>query len=437
MSDYIYLLESHLNAEQNRLVAVWQEAASATNQNLYLAGGAMRDLLGGFPTRDLDFTLEGNPLKIAAEIVKKLNGRIVARDEHRKTIEMAFPGGITVQAAMARTERYARSGAKPQVAPATIHDDLRRRDFTVNAIALALNRGGKGLLIDPVNGLADLGARELRTTYPYSLYDLPVRLLRLIRLKHRLHFAIEERTARQFQNALDENLQRLISAPELLEELRHLADEPAPSEVLKELGEKGLLGLFSKTLSAEKVNYAALGKLEKLKRSLAVGGNGLMEGWRAFLTVLTAELTPRERTDLFQTVGMSREDVEGGKRLQAQSKKLETTLKSANLHKPSQVYQALVHAAPDEILFTLYETPQRLVQDRIKNYIQKYLPMAQEVTDADVAAAGAQPGTPKFEKVRESLIVARLNARPKKPEPEPVMPPPPGPAPRGRPPARQ
>lgn len=436
MSDYIYSLESHLNAEQNRVVAQWQATATAANQNLFLAGGAMRDLLGGSPTRDLDFTLEGNPLKIAAEIVSKLGGRIVSQDDVRKSVEMEFPGGVTAEASMARTERYAKPGGKPQVAPAMIRDDLRRRDFTVNAIALALNRGGKGLLIDPTNGLADLSARELRTTHAFGFYDQPVRLLRFVRLKHRLHFGSDERTARQFQNAIDENLEKLIPPALLFEELRRMGDEPAPSEILKELEEKGLLKLFSKALTGEKVNYAALAKLEKLKKSLPFGNSGWLDGWRSFLAVLTEKLNPRERAELFENVGMGREDMESGKKLQAQARKLENALKPANLHKPSQVYQALAHAAPDEILYTLYGSPQRLVQDRIKNYIQKYLPMAQEITDAEVAAAGAAPGSAKFEKVRESLIVARLNARPKKVEPEMIVEvPPPGP-PRGRP-ARQ
>ncbi|MCU1259926.1 MAG: Polynucleotide adenylyltransferase region [Bryobacterales bacterium] len=436
MSDYIYSLESHLTAGQNGIVAHWQAAATAANQNLYLAGGAMRDLLGGLPTRDLDFTLEGNPLKMAAEIAGNLNGRIVSQDDHRRVVEMIFPGGITVQAAMARQERYAKTGAKPQVTPSSIHDDLRRRDFTIDAIALALNRGAKGLLIDPANGLADLANRELRTTNSYALYDDPSRLLRLIRLKHRLQFTVQERTAQQFQNALDENLHRFITQASLLEEFRHIADEPSPSEILRDLESSGLLALFSKALAGPKLNLAAVTKLERLKKSLPLGGPGWLEGWRSFLNVVTEKLSPREKTELHEALGISKQDVESAKKVPVQAKKLETSLKSATLRKPSQIYQLLAHAAPDEILYTLYESQQRLVQDRIRNYIQKYLPMAQEITDAEVVAAGGAPGSPKFEKIRENLIVNRLNARPKKVEPEPIMEVPALSAPRGRP-ARQ
>ena len=87
-------------------------------------------------------------------------------------------------------------GGKPQVTPATIQDDLRRRDFTINAIALSLNRGSRGLLIDPTNGLADLSDKELRATHSYTFYDDPARLLRLMRFRVRLGFTVEERTQR-------------------------------------------------------------------------------------------------------------------------------------------------------------------------------------------------------------------------------------------------
>src|SRR5690606_37136713 len=99
-----------------------------------------------------------------------------------KNIELLFPGGNTVEIRMARQEKYGKTGTKPQVIPATIHEDLRGRDFTINALALSLNRASRGLLIDPTNGLADLGRRELRAVTNYALYDSPVRLFRLIRL---------------------------------------------------------------------------------------------------------------------------------------------------------------------------------------------------------------------------------------------------------------
>jgi hypothetical protein len=127
--------------------------------------------------------------------------------------------------------------------------------------------------------------------------------------------------------------------------------------------------------------------------------------------------------------------VESWQKLEARAKKLEHAVKSTRLRLPSQIYQALVKAPGDELLFLLYRSQQRTVQDRIRNYLQKYYPAAQEVSDAEIEKAGARPGTPKYLKLKEQLITTRLNTR-KKPAPppaeEPVAPAPPGRMPPGR-----
>jgi tRNA nucleotidyltransferase (CCA-adding enzyme) len=185
MSDYMFMLENHLTASQARVVTELQTAAGEVNLNLFLTGGAVRDMLGGFPIRDLDFTVEGNPSKLVKTIVHRTGAELVGTDESRKAYEVVFPGAVRTEIAMARKERFPRPGAKPQVSPTTIHEDLRSRDFTVNALALSLNRASRGLLIDPTNGLGDLERKELRAISNYVLYDSPIRLFRLIRLKVR------------------------------------------------------------------------------------------------------------------------------------------------------------------------------------------------------------------------------------------------------------
>src|SRR5689334_22808006 len=133
MSDYMFMLENHLNSNQNRVLAQVTAAAAEAGVSLFLTGGAIRDMLGGFPIRDLDLTVEGNAVKLAKDLAKKTGAEITHIDENRKCVEMLFPGGVTVEITMARQERYPKPGGKPQVTPATIHEDLRGRDFTVNA----------------------------------------------------------------------------------------------------------------------------------------------------------------------------------------------------------------------------------------------------------------------------------------------------------------
>src|SRR5205807_1597057 len=140
MADYIYTLETRLSPDQLRTVTLVQDVARAAGMNVYLTGGAVRDIISGFPIRDLDFTVQGNPLKLQKEL-EKAGAVIAAADDDLKTLFLQLPGNVRAEISMARTERYDKIGKPPVIAPATIIEDLRRRDFTVNAMALSLNLG--------------------------------------------------------------------------------------------------------------------------------------------------------------------------------------------------------------------------------------------------------------------------------------------------------
>src|SRR5262249_60505353 len=113
MSDYLFMLENHLSTDQNRVVAEVQAAASAANLSLFLTGGAMRDMLGGFQIRDLDFTVEGNAPKLAKTLTAKAGAKIVWLDEHRRTMELLFPGGVTAEIGMSRRGGVGTGGRRP------------------------------------------------------------------------------------------------------------------------------------------------------------------------------------------------------------------------------------------------------------------------------------------------------------------------------------
>src|ERR1700675_4017739 len=225
MGDYMFMLESHLSAGQYRVVGQMRELAGEAGLPVFLTGGAMRDPLGGFPVRDLDFTVEGNALKLAKLAEKKFGAKIVSTDDPLKSVDLLFSGGVTAEVGMARQERFAKSGARPQISPATIHEDLRGRDFTVNAIALSLNKASLGLLIDPTNGVGDIERKELRAIHNYLFYDEPARMLRLIRFKIRLGYGSDERTKLQFENAREAEMLTKLTPEALLLELRGMANE--------------------------------------------------------------------------------------------------------------------------------------------------------------------------------------------------------------------
>jgi tRNA nucleotidyltransferase/poly(A) polymerase len=421
MSDYIYMLESHLSPDQNRVVEDVQAAAVQANVNVFLTGGAMRDMLAGFRIRDLDFVVEGPAPKVAKIVSEGSGAKIVAGDDNRKAVELLFSGGVTAQIAMSRQEKYGRPGSKPQVAPATIQDDLRGRDFTANAIALSLNRASRGLLLDPMNGLADIQRKELRAVSPYGFYDDPSRLLRLVRLQIRLGFTVEERTQMQVANAREAEVYKAIPAKALGEELKRIAVEDSPAEILKALEDSGLSLLFLP--DGGKLNLAGLSKLEKLAKLLPDDAVSRAARPGPFFFALTEKMTPRERRALIAATELSRAEVDSWQKLEARAKKLETALRSARIRKASQVYQLVAAAPPDEVLFLLYHSSLKPVQERLKNYFQKYLPMIQEIPPAEWAALEAKPGARNNNKARDEFIANLLDRRPPR-KPAEAPPPP-------------
>ena len=428
MSDYVYMLESHLSSDQNRVVEEVQAAAAQAAANLFLTGGAMRDMLAGLRIRDLDFVVEGNALKVAKSICEQTGAHTVSTDENRKSAELVFTGGVTAQIAMARQEKYSRNGVKPQVTQATIQEDLRGRDFTCNAIALSLNKASRGLLLDPMNGLADIERHELRAISTYGFYDDPSRLLRLVRFRVRLGFTVEERTRMQVANAREAEVEKQIPPRVLGEELKRIGTEDSPSEILKALDAEKLLVLFSPALEGPKLNLAGVVRFEKNSRLLPDDARSRAARFGPFLYVLTEKLGAKEKQALIKATEMNKEEVDSWQKLEARSKKLETLLHAGRVRKASHVYQIMVAAAPDEVLFQLYHSTVKQVQERMRNYYQKYLPLLQEITPEEWATVESQPDAAKSSKARDAFIANRLDRKEKKPEVPEEPPPTPPPA---------
>ena len=430
MSDYKFMLESHLTAEQSRALAVVQKHAADAGLSLFLTGGAMRDMLGGFSIRDLDFTLEGNATKFARAIAKAGDAQIVSEDDARKNVELLFASGVTASIGMSRVEKFGKPGAPPKVTPASIHEDLRGRDFTINSIALSLNKASHGLLLDPTNGQADLERRELRTVSNYTLYDDPGRILRMFRLKARMSLTIEERTLSQYVNVREAELETKIPNSVLKHELEQIGIENNCGDVLEALDKEGLLKLFAPGLTGDKLNLPGFGKLQKARQVVPFGMGFRADYYRLFLFFLFEKLTPKDKSALIKNCQLSKMDLNNAAKLALSAKKFEKALKAPKLKRPSLVYSTLSEGVGEEILFVLSRSTERLVIDRVKNYFQKYLPMAQEVTDAEVTAeTELEPDSPKFAKAKATFISKRLDARPKKPTPEEELPPPPPSAP--------
>ena len=198
-------------------------------QPVYLVGGAVRDLLLGLDPIDVDLAVEGPVGKLA----DALGGAVESHD--RFTTATVVSDGRRYDLAQTRTESYGHPGALPDVRPATITEDLRRRDFTVNAIALSLARPQAGELLSVDGALSDLDGRRLEVLHDTSFEDDPTRLLRLARYQARLGFVIGQRTRDLAGAAVALGALNTISGTRIGNELRLLAGEPDPVAALTAL----------------------------------------------------------------------------------------------------------------------------------------------------------------------------------------------------------
>src|SRR5665213_3636441 len=209
-------------------------------------------------------------------------------------------------------------------------------------------------------------------------------------------------------------------------ELRKMAEEPNVGDLIEGLEQEKLLDLYSSALNGAKTNLPTFQKLQKARQMAPVGIEFKIHPLPLFLNVLFEKLNAKERADLIKHAGLTKAEVTASQKLDAVAKKLERDLKSAKLQKASQLYQVMVNAPGEAVMYLVLHSQQRIVQDRIKNYFQKHLPASLEITNEVVAATGVAVGSPKFQKTKEQMILTRLDARPKKiaPEPEPTPAPP-------------
>lgn len=219
-------LLSRLNPKSLALVRSIGELAGDQGMSAYLVGGPVRDLMLKIPTVDLDITVEGNGMRLADISAKMHQGALVTRYPAFKTATVRLPDGAMIDFATARKEIYTRGGAFPMVEASNIKEDLIRRDFTINAMAVSINPDFWGQLIDPFKGRADLVSRRLRILHDKSFLDDPTRILRAARFIARLGLKLEAKTQKLLKEAVKMKVLDTIKPQRYLKDFEKLEKEP-------------------------------------------------------------------------------------------------------------------------------------------------------------------------------------------------------------------
>ncbi len=413
MPDYIFLLESRLSPEQRAVLERVQELARSLELNVYLTGGAVRDLISGQPIRDLDFTVEGNPARMVAEL-EKGGARVVSDDERFRNYEVVFAGEVDGSISAARDEYYERPGTKPEHRFSSIMEDLRRRDFSINAIAISLNAQSRGLLLDPTNGLADIEKQEVRALSIHSFTNQPIRLMRILRYCARMGFRMEQRTQEWFDLALERGLQEHLGGAPVGDELRSLGREDNPAATLKQWETRGFLAAIHPQLQRRKPDYDSLNKLAKVRMNLYV--TGLRPKLQNAVIYYTLNrLKSREAAAALRQMEFRSAEIETINDLVPKAQAIVKTLKSHKMNSPKDAYFYLTSVPPDMLAFIEVEIPNPAAMSKIRAYVQKWRPMRLALPVAQLDALGVPRG-PKFDKVLEEFFELQLKGRARDPE---------------------
>jgi tRNA nucleotidyltransferase (CCA-adding enzyme) len=437
MADYIYTMELRLTPNQQKGVTQVQDVARNAGMNVYLTGGAVRDIISGFPIRDLDFTVQGNPLKLQKEFER--SGAVIGgADDDLKILYLTLPGGVRAEISPARTERYEKTGKPPIIAPATIIEDLRRRDFTVNAMALSLNPGSRGLLLDPFNGAADIEAKLVRVLHNYAFVEDPSRLIRASRFSARFHWPLEERTQARYESAKENNYIEYITNRAIGYEIEQLAYEDDPLNVVRVLEKEGWLKVLSPHWTTAKVDTNGLSELMRTRQQMNELGYA-PDPAAAVLYFLTAKLSDKEVSDIRKLIPR-RDLVEAWRDIGDYAKELAKRLSGKEASTPSRTWKLLSNARQEMVLFLAITARQQTVEQKIKNFFTKWREVQQKIPLPEMTELLITPQLPEYPKIAEEVFMLLLDGKLRsrterlnflKPLAPPPPPPPPPPR-RGR-----
>ena len=415
MPDYMFLLESRLSPEQRAAMMRVQELSAALGFNVYLTGGTVRDLITGASLRDLDFTVEGNPSRIAREL-EKGGAKVLVEDEKYRHIEVLFAGDCEGSISAARDDYYVRPGTRPEIRWSTIMEDLRRRDFSLNAIAVSLNPASRGLLLDPTNGLSDIERAEVRALSIHSFTNQPVRLLRLLRFAARMGFKIEQRTQEWFDLAIERNLHHSIEADDGGSELQAVAREERPTVVLKAWEEAKLLEVVNPVLAKKHPDYDAVNRLMKVREDLFTAGFRPRLATPMLLAIL-GRLKDRERSGVLARAGFRAAGAESVLTFEEKALATQKELVGKKMQAPVDAYRFLEKLPLEHMAYLLAESNNSGALSRIRAYLHKWRPIRSGLTQVgnELETLGMARGA-KFDQIVEQVFAIQLAGRAKTPE---------------------
>ncbi len=372
---------------------------------VYLVGGVVRDLLLRRPVYDFDIVVEGDAIGLARELAAKL-GAAFCRHHSFGTATVTI-GRHRIDFATARTEHYTHWGALPRVKPSTLTEDLRRRDFTINALAISLNKDDWGRMLECSRGLDDLDNGLLRVLHDKSFLEDPTRILRAIRFEQRFSFKLEENTFNLFTEAFGQNALGYVSQHRLRDELVLLLREPEPRRVIRRIDSLVGFCFLHPELGLTREHYALFSRIEAAisHYQKKYRKHRPQQAWLIYLAAILMKLSAGQLTKLLSDYAFRK-----GERLIIQSITAglgKVKVLTKNL-KPYAVYRLLNEYSFEALLFFYAYYPQVKIRRQIDYFFSELSGIRLSVRGKDLKQLNLSPDSLYGELLRQ-LLCAKIN----------------------------
>ncbi|MGE5398358.1 MAG: CBS domain-containing protein [Chitinophagales bacterium] len=405
--NYRGLMEARLPKRIEEVLQIAGNIASQLGSNVYSVGGFVRDLFLGVPNFDVDLVVEGDGPELAQHLAEALGGR--ARVHERfKTAVVILNDGLKIDVATSRTEFYEFPAALPKVERSSIREDLYRRDFTVNTMAICLNTERFGELIDYFGGQRDLRDGWIRILYNLSFVEDPTRIIRAVRFEQRYKFKIEPDTLRLAQDAINRRLLKELSYKRIQQELILILEEKDPVPALKRMDEIGVWPYIIPEVTLDEGLRLTLrriprvlGWIKEREMHLAV------ESWVIYLEVLFSGLEGSILNNILDRFQFNRNSV----RIILKARdipELADRLESMADSKMSYLDELLESLAPENIAYLLLCIEKEETWDLVTRYLEIRANCKVELNGHDLRRIGIKPG-PVYQLIFSRLKSARLD----------------------------
>jgi tRNA nucleotidyltransferase (CCA-adding enzyme) len=375
-------------------------AASEPYDGVYLVGGTVRDILLGEPNFDVDIAVEGDAIGLARSVADAIGGRVRAHSKFGTAV-VVYGEEQRIDVVTARTEFYDAPAALPSVEHATIREDLFRRDFTINAMAVSLKGEDFGRLVDPFHGRRDLEAKRIRVLHNLSFIDDPTRIFRAIRYESRYGFRMDEHTQRLARGTIEMGLVGDLSSARLRDELTALLEEGDAGASILRLAELEAGRAIHPHLAADEEAVELLERLRGLNERYGTG----IPAWRLAVEALARRLPPDEIYDWLQRLKVQRRDAERIAWAVTVGPRLVERLRG-DTPEPAEIVALAEPYAPDAPLFALALADPQPLHD----YFERLRDVRLEVSGADLAKLGVGE-SPQVGEILGELRRRKLNGQ--------------------------